>query len=167
MNKNCLLCGSIIPRKRLYPYTKYCSERCNKNSWNIRHKGARSYLAKNPDFWKTETGIGFKWEQYVAKKLCAEHLEFNSNGEDLRLGELKIDVKVCELYKRKMKRGKKVGKIFGIWSFARGKMKPMDYFYCVCLIKGKPVKELYIPNDKFSKSGISVGEKSKYDIYKV
>lgn len=168
MNKKCLLCGNIIPQKRLYPYTKYCSNKCNKTAWSLRHNPKQKcHLVNNPDFWKTETGIGYKWEKYVAKKIGAEHIKFNHCGEDLQLGNLKIDVKACELYKRKFARGKEVNRTCGQWIFNRNNIKPMDYFYCVCLIKGKPVKELYIPADKFGLKGITVCNKSKYDIYKV
>ena len=172
MNKKCLLCDKSIPQKRFgkfnYNLIKYCSNKCTQTAWRLRHNpNIKSYRVNNPDFWKTETGIGFKWEQYVAKKIGAEHIKFNTSGEDLRLGKLKIDVKACELYKRKMAHGRKTHKVFGNWVFNRNSIKPMDYYYCVCLIKGKPVKELYIPADKFGKSGITIGEKSKYDIYKV
>jgi len=174
MNKRCLFCNNIIPKKRFGKYNhnliKYCSVKCNKNAYRVRQNpNVKSLCIKNPDFWKTETGIGYKWEKYVAKKIGAEHIKFNYRGEDLRLGNLKIDVKACELYKRKRKtqRGAKVGSVFGNWIFNRNNIKPMDYFYCVCLIKGKPVKELYIPADKFGFKGITIGNKSKYDIYKV
>ncbi len=159
-------CNNIVPQSRLrFPTTKYCSNLCNRRAWYIRNNpNASSFLRKDKNFWSTETGKGLKWELYGAKLLKANHLPFNGNGPDLDWNNKKVDVKSCELYKRKNKRGKPIKKKqTGWWVFNRNKEKDIDYFLCFCLIKGKPEKILLIPNKFFNKSGLVIGKKSKYD----
>ena len=164
----CLFCNKLIPKKRLYKQTKYCSVKCNKRAWYIRHNpNTKSYFANNPDFWKTETGIGFKWEIYASKKLGAKHLKFG-RGADLDWNGKLIDVKASNLYKRKFKRSKPVkSEQKGYWIFNRNKIKPIDYFFCICLLKNKPYKIYLIPANKFPKVGLVLGHKSKYDKYTI
>ncbi len=147
----------------------FCSPRCVKIAWRIRrHPNAYHSNPKSKQFWKSQTGIGFKWEKYIAKKLNATHLEFNSKGADLDWNGKSVDVKACHLYKRKMEHGKPVvTEREGWWVFNRGKIKPIDYFCCVCLIKEKPKKILLIPNKEFSQRGIVVGWNSSYDVFKI
>lgn len=162
MNKKCVFCGEPVPINR----RSYCSVKCIKRAYYIRkNPNCKSYLTHNPDFWKTNTGVGFYWEQYVAKKLKAKHIEFNKMGADLLWGNKYVDVKSSNLFKRKNRRGKVVGtKNAGNWVFNRGKeKKEVDYYYCICLIGGKPVKELLIPSSEFKSCGITVGLKSQYD----
>ena len=155
----CLLCNKETERP------KYCSKQCVKKSWYLRNNpDVASYAIGNPDFWKTETGIGFKWEKWASKLLGAKHLTFNNSGGDLDWNGKIVDVKSSNIYKRLRKRGKPVvSEQKGVWSFARGKMKKIDYFLCICLIRNKPHKVLLIPGKSFSKTGIVVGWKSKYD----
>lgn len=164
----CLFCNNTIPKNRSqYSYIKYCSEKCNKRSWYLRNNpNCKSHLNKNPDFWKTETGIGFKWEVWASKLLKAKHLTFNNSGGDLDWNGKIVDVKSCNLYKRKMRRGKPIkSEQKGNWVFNRNKKKKIDYFLCICLIKNNPHKVLLIPNKDFSNKGIVIGWKSKYDKY--
>ena len=71
---NCLFCDKLHNRK------KYCSVVCIKRAYYLRtNPNTKSYFANNPDFWKTETGVGLKWERYAAKFLKAKHLLFNNN----------------------------------------------------------------------------------------
>lgn len=165
---NCLFCNKRIPTTRLKKWTKYCSNLCNKRAWYVRHNpNAKSYFVKNPEFWKTTTGIGFKWEKYAAKMLGAKHLMFGK-GADLDWKGRAVDVKVCNLYKRKSKRGKLVKKEqAGWWVFNRNKRKPIDYFYCICLKDGEPVKRLLIPNAVFPNKSLVIGANSRYNIYQV
>lgn len=162
---NCLFCNNLIGKRR----RKYCSNVCIKRAWYLRNNlKAKSYFAKNPLFWKTETGIGFKWEKYAAKFLKAKHLEFNGSGSDLDWNGKKVDVKVCNLYKRKFKRGVLYGHKNGqngIWLFNRNKFKPVDFFFCIGLVKNKLIKRWLIPASVFPHVGASIGFKSKYDIY--
>ena len=159
---NCLFCNELIAINR----KKYCSIKCIKRAWYLRsHPNTKSYFSNNPDFWKTETGRGFKWEKWVAKKLGAKHLEFNSRGADLDWDGKLVDVKSKEFGFRRFKRGKMVENNTAGWTFNRGKKKKIDFFFCICLKKNKPIKILLIPDDKFPNSGICVGVKSKYDIY--
>jgi len=161
----CLFCNQEIPKNRLYGNTKYCSVLCNKRAWYVKHNpNSNPHYIKNSDFWKTETGIGFKWEIYASKKLGAKHLKFNGSGGDLDWNGKIVDVKSCCLYKRKRKRNMPVkSEQAGIWTFARGKKKKIDYFFCVCLFHNKVHKTLLIPDKDFQEYGIAVGWKSKYD----
>lgn len=170
MNK-CILCGvehSILrPNSTIIP-AKYCSKKCIKRaSYYRKNPMKRSYL-RNDEFWKTETGIGFRWEKWIADKIGAKHVEFNIGGCDLEMDGQLIDVKACNLWRRKHKRGVPVkSEQSGVWVFNRNKQKKCDWFYCVCLDGGSVVKVYKIPSDIFSKSGITIGNKSKYDEYLV
>lgn len=161
------------PHTRLRPNSttipaRYCSTVCIKRA---------SYVRKNPEvrthygkdtvaFLKTETGIGYKWEKWAAKILGAKHITFNKNGCDLDWNGHSIDVKAAELWRRGIKRGIPVlSEQSGTWTFNRGKMKPCDFFFCVCLVRGKVKKCYLIPGSKFPKSGAVIGQKSKYDKY--
>ena len=144
----------------------YCSKQCIKQAWYLRNTKSKSMLKGDKEFWDSETGIGYKWEKWIAEKIGAEHMQFNSSGCDLRLGKTLIDVKACNRWRRKLKRGVPVKtQQNGVWVFNRNKIKPCDWFYCICLVDGKPVKVLKIPAEEFGKSGITIGEKSKYDKY--
>ncbi len=157
----CDLC-KIKPARK-----KYCSVKCIKRAWYLKNNPEiRSYLNNNPKFWESETGIGFKWEKYAAKLLKAKHLEFN-NGPDLDWNGIGVDVKVCNLYKRKNKRNKKcdINKQKGWWVFNKNNdKKEVKYFFCICLKEdGNIEKQLLIPSNKFLGNGITVGSKSKFD----
>lgn len=155
----CLFCKKIKPIIR----PKFCSVKCVKRAWHLR-RNPNSYFGGSSDFWASETGIGFKWEKYAAKILGAKHLEFNNGGADLDWNGKLIDVKSSKINKRKNKRGKPVlSEQAGNWSFARGKYKPINFFFCIALLNDKPYKIYLIPNNKFPKSGITVGWKSIYD----
>lgn len=158
----CILCGE--PTKKT---NRYCSTRCIKRAHYLRkYPDCKSHINNNPEFWETETGIGFKWEKFIAKKLGATHLEFNKGGADLQLGDELIDVKASQPYHRKHKRGKKItGETANLWIFNRNKIKPVDWFVCVCLSGKSVVKILKIPSRAFTRTGISVGVNSKYNKY--
>lgn len=160
-------CGQC--NKTIYPpREKYCSVKCIKRASYLKtHPDTQSILRGDEGFWLTETGKGYRWEKYVAKLLGAEHIPFNGHAPDLMRGDEKIDVKSCELYKRKTKYGKSDIKCSGWWVFNRNQEKPMDFFCCVCLIDNKPEKILLIPADKFTGMGITVGHKSRHDKYKI
>lgn len=161
----CVYCKTYEARK------KYCSIKCIKRAYILRkYPKVRSFSNNNPDFWKTETGIGFKWEKYAASLLNAEHIPFN-NGPDLKKDDYGIDVKVCVRYHRKMKRGKIVKNSTGWWVFnSNNKKKEVKWLFCICLNENQTInKQLYIPADLFykNKTGITVGENSKFDKYKI
>jgi hypothetical protein len=160
----CLLCNKRIPKNRW----KYCSDKCNKRSYYLRQNpNCKSSFNKNPEFWKTETGIGFKWERWGSKLIGAKHLEFGK-GADLDWNGKQVDVKSSNLYKRKFRRGEPVkSEQKGYWVFNRNKKKPIDYFLCICLLNNKPFKVLLIPDNKFPASGLVIGWKSQYDIFKL
>jgi len=90
--------------------------------------------------------------------------EIMNRSYDIEWNGFKIDVKSCELYKRKKKRGKIVGYSSGWWVFNKNKGYS-DYYFCICLIDNNPVRYYLIPKDDFNK-GITVGQKSeKFDKY--
>lgn len=159
---NCILCSNKIPLNR----KKYCSKACIKRAYYLRKKpSTKSSFVKNSGFWKTQTGIGLRWEKYINNIIGGKHLIFNIGGPDIIVDNQRVDVKSASLYKRKNKRGKPVVKEqFGVWRFKRGTNK-VDYFMCVCLIDDKPFKILKIPNTDFPKNGILIGKTSVYDKY--
>lgn len=160
MNK-CLFCNEETNRP------KYCSTICMKRAWYLR-KNPNSYFSGNPNFWKTETGIGFKWEIAGAKLLGAKHLIFNKMGADLDWNGKMVDVKSCHLNKRKNKRGNPVkSEQMGCWTFNRGKNKQIDFFLCYCLVGEKAIKILLIPDEEFGESAIMVGHQSKFDKFTI
>src|SRR6478609_9639472 len=136
----CLICK----RKIRLPRKKYCSSVCIKRAWYVSHHPDTRIHKRDADFWKTETGIGFKWEKFGAKLLGAKHLKFNSGGVDLNWNGLKVDVKAANIYKRKFKRGKAVNFTAqsGWWVFNRNKEKEVDWFLCIALLRNKPYKVL-------------------------
>lgn len=138
------------------------------------HKRKPNSLYNNPKaFYTTATGIGFKWEKYVAKILGGEHLEFNGRSIETKRADIVwdnklIDVKSAHLNKRKNKRGKPVkSEQKGFWAFKPSYIKEnIDYIFCVCLDeKENPIKLLLIPSKEYPKSGLTVGHISKYDKY--
>lgn len=152
----CLFCERETERP------KYCSVKCIKRAWYLR-KNPVSYFGDDKRFWGTETGIGLRWELFVAKLLNAKHLLFNK-GPDLDWDGKSVDVKVSNLYFRKNKRGKPVSsKQSGYWVFNRNKSKKIDLFFCVALKDGKPYKMLLMPDANFPKIGLVIGWKSSYD----
>ena len=148
---------------------KYCSKQCVKRAYVLRkNPNINSYFkTDNRKFWLTETGIGFKWEKYAAKKLGATHLEFNCAGADLDWNGKPVDVKSCTLYRPKEHKGRKTPNHSGWWVFNRNSFKPeVEFFFCICLDEnGKVVKELLIPASEFKGKGITVGHKSRYDSF--
>lgn len=171
MYKNkCLFCNVVFDNKS--KNKMYCSIKCTKKmSYHKRHKNS---LHNNPEeFYKSDTGRGYKWEKYVANLLKAQHLEFNGKDEktnraDIKWGEKYIDVKSAVIYKRKNKRGKPVmAENKGCWSFKPSYIKDnIDYIFCVALDKDdKVVKKYLVPSSAYPAGGITVGQTSKYDIY--
>ena len=148
---------------------KYCSKYCTKKSWYLRkNPNAKSFLKTKEEFFNTETGVGHRWEEYVAEKLGATHLKFNKFGCDLNWNGKKVDVKSCNLYKRKFKRGEPVLKEQkGCWVFNRNKLKKVDFFICVCLIENKLFKTYKIPAINFPLKGATIGWDSKYKEFEI
>lgn len=167
---NCIFCKNPIPKERweFREGIKYCSSKCIKRTWYVKSlkEGSNSSFIKGSRFEETETGRGFKWEVYAANFLKAKHIEFNKYGADLDWNGKSVDVKCSNLSKRKMKRGKPTGDIVGTWSFKRGKGQDnVDFFFCVCLLKGKLFRKYLIPGREYPKGGVCMGWKSKYDKY--
>lgn len=160
---NCIVCKEKIPPNR----KRYCSKKCIKVAWYVKNNPkAKSHHIKNSDFFSSNTGIGYKWEKYVAKILGAEHREF-CRGVDLIWNGKTIDVKTSSLFKRRFKRGKPVVKEqSGVWSFkfSHNRVIP-DYFFLVCINKSSVEKMYLIPSCELGKRGVVIGWKSIYDKY--
>lgn len=156
---NCIFCNK--PHNRKYyntnTHTRYCSNKCIKRaSYLKKNPNKRSLLRGDKGFWDSETGKGYYWEQYVAKKLKGEHKPFDKDGIDVASDIGNIDVKVCNKYHTQ-------------WVFNRNTYKThIAWYYCICLDDDKIVKELLIPAPDFIGKGITVGTVSpKYDKYMV
>lgn len=154
----CVLCKKehqrLLANSKTIP-ARYCSVQCIKKAYYFRNSLNKKSLGKSKLFWKTETGIGYKWEMYVAKILGGKHLPFNKNGVDVTAEidgtPVNLDVKVCNKYKNQ-------------WVFNKNKPKThIDYYFCICLDDNHPTKMFLIPTQSFTSCGITVGNKSKYD----
>ena len=157
----CHLCNSTIPQNRIHKAngykTIYCSDLCNKRAWYLRHNESKnSIFSGNPQ-------KGIKWEEWFIERFGAKRPSRSLNTPfDFFWNNEKIDLKVCELYKRKFKRGKPVNKTVGCWTFNRNSDN-FDFAVCIGLINNEVTRVFKIPNKDFPKSGITVSPiKSKY-----
>lgn len=117
-------------------------------------------VSGDKSFFNTETGKGFTWEAWFAKKINAEHTPFSLDGVDVKDGKTNYDVKVCEAYTAP--RGATQ------WVFNRNNYKEhIHYYACIALENGVPKRLLVLPSKDFPKSGMTIGRKSKYDVYAV
>ena len=150
----CIFCFKIIPKNR----KKYCSTLCIKRAWYIKH------LSPNNSIFTGNPQKGIEWEQWFIKKYKAIRPSKSFNTPyDFIWNDEKIDLKICELYKRKFKRGKKVKNTVGWWTFNRNG-NGADYILCLGLINNKIKKVFKIPDIIFPKSGTCISPlKSKYD----
>lgn len=169
----CAFCGKEIPKERVDRKKKkggrlkYCSKICNKNSWRFKNSNVKNSTVRDGAGFGSTTQKGLFWENYIAKKLdgaiCVSNERMNQVSDVIWNG-MKIDVKSCNLFKRKIHHGKPAKNLFGWWVFNRNSFKKeIDYFACVCVIKNKVEKIYLIPTSEFPKSGITIGQKSKYD----
>lgn len=109
-----------------------------------------------------------KWEEIFAFVLGAndKNAECFGSRYDLDLDGLHIDVKICQRYFRKTKRGKKIDDSSGWWVFQKNK-NIADAFLCACLDGEVITKLLLIPNEAIAGTGITVGVNSSYDKYAI
>ena len=160
----CTFCSNLIPITRKNTFggrpQKYCSDLCNKRSWYMRNfKPKESLFNDNPQ-------KGIAWEEWFIKKFGAKRPQRSLNTPyDFIWNEEKIDLKVCELYKRKMKRGKLVKKTQGWWVFNRNGSEA-DFIICIGLIGNKISRVFKIPEKNFPISGATISPTStKYEKY--
>jgi len=100
--------------------------------------------------------------RFFVNRKEVEIVASNPKPYDLFWNGTKIDVKTCNLYKRKKKRGKKVKKCSGWWVFNKNKGYA-DKYFCICMIDNIPVRYYLIPKNEFNK-GITIGQRSvKYN----
>lgn len=167
----CTFCGKPNYRDRVRcSRLKYCSDICNKRAYVVRKKNAlysRFLPQTRLDYYeKTASGKAFFWEIWAAEKMGAEHAnrDVMNKPYDLLIDGKTIDVKIAELYKRKMKRGRKTGEVSGTWCFHSEPWAQSNFFLCIGLVQNKPEKIFYIPHDEMPSKGCTIGRhKSKYD----
>lgn len=163
----CMFCSKPIINKdklvaRYGTTLKYCSSLCNKRAWYMRHnKPKESIFTTNPP-------KGILWEEWFIKKFHAKRPSESLNTSfDFFLNNEKIDLKVCELYKRKFKRGKPVKKTVGWWTFNRNGSE-CDFMICIGLVNNKVARVFKIPEAFFPSKGATISPiKSKYDQYAI
>jgi len=163
----CFFCSDEIPKTRIKYNSKYgsnlkyCSTLCCKRAWYLKNDTPKHFSVF---FGLPQKGIA--WEEWFMKKYGGERPSKSLNTPyDFILNNERIDLKVSNLYHRKMKRGKPVKKNIGWWCFHRNS-DDLDYVICIGLINDKPIKMFKIPNNEFPKSGITITpKKSKYDKY--
>lgn len=164
----CRFCGIDKGKRKLY-----CSVQCIKKAFYLK-RHPHCHYGDQKGFWESETGVGFKWEKYVADLIGGKHLEFNGKHTETQRADILwngyfVDVKSARLNKRKNKRGKPVlSEQKGYWVFKGGRPKKIDYIFCVCVGENEKVEKiLKIPFKEYNyKVGITVGWNSiKYDKY--
>ena len=168
----CIFCPKIIPIERIDKFHKkvrYCSTECIKRASYVRtHKfKSSSYIPSSESEWvNTGTGKGRIWEIFVANLTKGELQPYGSHFDILIDGK-RIDVKSCNLYKRKNKRGKAIKnpeKQIGWWVFNRNSGEiEVDSFICIGLIDNKPIKIYKIPSRQFRNGIVISPRKSKFD----
>jgi hypothetical protein len=136
--------------------------RIYKREW-VRNKRGRT----NSSMENSTTYKGRRAE-LLAVRLLKGSKDMNNNvmnrPYDIEWNGLKIDVKSCELYKRKKKRGKECACNSGWWVFNKNK-NDAEWYLCICLKDNKPIRYYLIPLENFSK-GIAIGQRSeKFDKY--
>lgn len=139
--------------------------------WAKKHKKiVNSFNNGNREEWlKTETGIAWSWENWIAKQFNGKWQGFNKPF-DVEIDNKKIDVKVCELYKRPNKRGKPVKnrkKQTGWWVFNKNSGNIANEMLCIGLVNGVPHSIWSIPKDIFGKSMTISPNSNRFDCYKI
>jgi len=136
--------------------------RTYKREWNRRKKHITAESLVNSETWKGRRA------EIMALKLLPNSIDNNcgvmNKDFDILWNGLKIDVKSCNLYKRKMQRGRPVLNSSGWRVFDKNKGYS-DYYLYFCMINNIPNKIYLIPKEDFH-NGITVGQKSiKFDKY--
>jgi len=134
-----------------------------KREWARKKRGSTEKSLNNSQTWK-----GRKSELIALNILNGaidQNKDIMNKSFDLLYKGKKIDVKSCNLYKRKNKRGIPVkSEQAGCWIFNKNKGYS-DKYFCICLIKDIPVRYYLIPKEIFNK-GITIGHCSKkFDKY--
>lgn len=165
----CRFCNNPIPASRFskyltpnHPkYPKYCSTKCTKRSSYIRKTKAKSSYWRNKKSWDaTETGKGYYWEKFVARKLGGEWQGFCAPYDVSWKGK-KVDVKSANIY---------IGPDGNGWfTFHKNQTskKSLDFLLCLGLKDNRLFRAWIIPYDR-AIPHFSIGEgkaKSKYDKY--
>lgn len=136
--------------------------RLYKRNWSRKRYGSTDESIRNSATWKGRRA------ELLALSILDGSIDMNNevmnNPFDIEWKGNRIDVKSCELYKRKSRRGKTDAKCGSWWVFNKNK-NDADYYFCICLVEGEPKKYYMIPLCDFNK-GITIGHVSKkFDKY--
>lgn len=153
----CEFCNEAITGKRASNPVKsgirkvrYCSERCNRRAWYMKHRQPKqSIFLGTPQ-------KGIAWEEWFLNKFGGERPSLShGTAFDFWYKGKRVDFKVSNA----------VAKSHPWWVFRPGKRRDeVDVFLCVGLINDVPVKIFEIPQEELPRSGCSIGlTKSKWD----
>ena len=136
--------------------------RLYKRIWCRIKRGSTKETLSNSATWKGRRA------EIVAMSMLSGAIDNNkealNRGFDILWNGFRVDVKSCNLYKRKTSRGKPVGYCGGWWVFNKNK-NDADLYFCICMVDNVPVRYYLIPHSGFG-GGITVGYKSsKYHQY--
>lgn len=136
--------------------------RIYKRDWARKKNNRTGKSLSRSTTWKGRRG------ESLALRILNGAEDMNSNGlnkpYDIEWKGIKIDVKTCNLYKRKLKRGKSVKKCSGWWVFNKNKGYA-DKYFCICMVDNIPIRYYLIPRKQFNR-GITIGQKSiKFNKY--
>ena len=129
--------------------TIYCCKKCYGIDYYLKNNpNCRSSYKNKEDFYKSDTGKGRYWEEYVAEKLNATLMPF-SHPHDVEYNGITIDVKSATGYARPSKRNK----IYSIeerqllsktFSFHKNEGKPKNIDYLVCIAFSRESKKFIL-----------------------
>ena len=137
--------------------------RIYKRDWARKKRNSTKKSLSKSETWKGRRG------ELIALQILKGSVDMNADGlnkpYDIKWRGKKIDVKSCNLYKRKNKRGKPVAKKqSGWWVFNKNK-NYADKYFCICMAENIPIRYYLIPAKNFNR-GITIGQKSiKFDKY--
>ena len=146
----------------------------NKYYDRMDRKYKRDWLRKKNGTTDDSLKVSATWKGYRAEILAlellpgAEHMnrEIMNQPFDILWRGICVDVKSCELYQRKNKRGKKVvSEQSGCWVFNKNKGSA-DKYLCICMLRGVPFVAYLIPAKEFG-NGTTIGWKSKFSKYTI
>lgn len=166
MVKLCEFCSKEIIRRG--EKSRYCSQKCVKIASFLRkNPNVKSKYKNKEDFYKSDTGKGRYWEEYVAEKLNATLMPF-SHPHDVEYNRITIDVKSATGYVRPSQKG-----LSKVYTFHKSECKPKKVDYLICfafeIINNEFVKlnSWLIPYDLIKMDMTCSWNSKKYKQYEV
>lgn len=132
-----------------------------------RNWARKKYGITEESLYNSETYKGRRAE-LLALSILEGSIDMNDKAMnkpyDIEWEGMRVDVKSCNLYKRKLVGERKVKNCAGWWVFNKNK-GVSDKYFCICLINDVPVRYYMIPAKDFG-GGITIGQVSKkFDKY--